>query len=177
MVELYVGRRLFILTLNLKFNKNLRLRLLKALVNVPLRLIDWVVPDVDVVTYPQSKMLLRVFKRFERAYRLDVEQGTFDVPDGNFERFLRVSRKVLLRVCEDDRYYRAWVGLGIILAGDEKDWFNEEVSELKRLIRAQWCTDIRFLPDCVVAENKRDFLEVALCDYLARLAVLPEEDE
>lgn len=33
--------------------------------------------------------------------------------DGNFERLLRVSRKILLIVGEDDRYYRAWLGMGL----------------------------------------------------------------
>jgi hypothetical protein len=123
-------------------------------------------------------MLLRTFKRLEQAYKLDVSQGTFSSKvDGTFERFLRVSRKILAVVSEDDRYYRAWVGLAFILAGEEMSWFNEEAFEVKRLIKEQWCTDLSFLSHAVVAENKREFLEVALCDYLASLAVLPEDPD
>ena len=158
--------------------RDLRLRLLKALVNVPLRVVDRLLPEPQIVEYPQTRMLLRIFKRLEQAYKLDVSQGTFgSKPDGNFERFLRVSKKILAVVSEDDRYYRAWVGLAFILASEEMSWFNEEAFEVKRLIKEQWCTDLSFLSDAVVAENKREFLEVALCDYLASLAVLPEDSD
>ena len=156
---------------------DLRLRFLKALVNVPLRLLDRLLIEPQGAEYPQTKMLLHAFKRLEQAYKLDAHQGTFGAkPDGNFERFLRTSKKLLSWISEDDKYYRAWVGLAFILAGEEMDWFNEEAQEVKRLIKKQWCTDLSFLPDAVVAENKREFLEVALCDYLKNLADPEEED-
>ena len=157
--------------------RDLRLRFLKALVNVPLRVVDRLLPEPQSVEYPQTRMLLCMFQRLEKAYKLDCIQGTFGAkPDGNFERLLRTSRKLLSWISEDDRYYRAWVGLAFILAGEEMSCFNEEVPEVKRLIKEQWCTDLSFLPDAVVAENKREFLEVALCDYLKNLADLKEED-
>jgi len=157
--------------------RDLQLRFLKALVNVPLRLLDRLLPEPQGAEYPQTKMILHMFKRLEQAYKLDAHQGTFGgKPDGNFERFLRTSKKLLSWISEDDRYYRAWVGLAFILAGEEMDWFNEEAPEVKRLIKEQWCLDLSFLPDAVVAENKREFLEVALCDYLASLARKGLED-
>jgi len=157
---------------------DLRLRFLKAFVNVPLHVVDRLLPEPQAAKYPQTRMLLRTFKRLEHAYKLDVGQGTFSSkPDGNFERFLKVSRKILAAVSEDDRYYRAWLGLAFILAGEEMNWFNEEAPEVKRLIKKQWNIDISFLSDAVVAENKREFLEFALCDYLASLAVLPEDSD
>lgn len=156
---------------------SLRLRFLKMLVNVPLRVVDRLLPEAQSAWYPQSRMLSHAYEKLLRVYRLDCSQGTFGAgPDGNFERFLRVSKKILLRVCEDDRYYRAWVGLGFIVAGEEMSMFNEEAAEVKRLIREQWLMDLGFLPDRVIAENKREFLEVALCDYLGNLADLREED-
>ena len=155
-----------------------RLRFLKALVNVPLRLVDRLLPEPQGAKYSQTRMLLRTFKRLEKAYKLDCSQGTFGAkPDGNFERLLHTSKKLLALISEDDRYYRAWVGLAFILASEEMDWFNEEAPEVKQLIKAQWNTDLSFLPDTIIAENKREFLEIALCDYLASLAVFPEDSD
>jgi len=154
--------------------RELRLWFLKLLVNVPLRLLDGVLPKVPEVVeakYPQIRMLLRVYAKMLKAYRLDCAQGTFGrKPDGNFERFLRVSARILARICEDDRYYRAWVGLGFILAREEMSEFNEEVAEIKRLIKLQWLMDLDFLPDQVIIHNRQEFLDTALCDYLCNLA-------
>lgn len=158
--------------------RELRLRLLKALVNVPIRLVDRLLPEPQGADYPQTRMLLRTFKRLEQAYKIDCSQGTFGAkPDCNFERLLRTSKKLLALISEDDRYYRAWVGLAFILASEETDWFNEEAPEVKRLIKAQWNTDLSFLPNAIIVENKREFLEIALCDYLHNLAQIHEEED
>ena len=154
-------------------HRDLRLRFLKLLVNVPLRLADRVLPEVDEskVEFPQTKMLLRASARMLKTYRLECSQGVFGGrPDGNFERLLRVSQKILARVSEDDRYYRAWLGLAFLLAQEEVDSFNEYVSEIKRLIKCQWLTDLDFLPDNSIISHRREFLETALCDYLCNLA-------
>ena len=152
-------------------HRELRLWFLKLLVNVPLRLLDWLLPEAGEAKFPQTRMLLRVYAKMLKAYRLDCAQGTFGSKvDGNFERFLRVSAKILARISEDDRYYRAWVGLGFILAKDEMSEFNEEVAEIKLLIKAQWLMDLDFLRDEAIIFNRQEFLETALCDYLANLA-------
>ena len=154
-------------------HRELRLRMLKLFVNVPLRLADRMLPEVDEskVQYPQTRMLLRASGRMLKVYRLECGQGVFGRrPDGNFERLLRVSQKLLARVSEDDRYYRAWLGLAFLLAQEEVDSFNEYVEEIKRLIKAQWLTDLDFLPDDVMVIHRREFLETALCDYLCNLA-------
>jgi hypothetical protein len=82
-----------------------------------------------------------------KVYRLDCVQGVFGVkPDGNFERLLRVSSKILLNVSERDRYYRAWLGLAYVLA--MKEYFNQlEGAEPKDLvfeIKRQWLSDLLF---------------------------------
>jgi len=154
-------------------HRELRLRMLKLLVNVPLRLADRMLPEVDEskVQYPQTRMLLRASGRMLKVYRLECGQGVFGGrPDGNFERLLRVSRKLLARLSEDDRYYRAWLGLAFFLAQEEVDSFNEYAGEIKRLIKAQWLADLDFLPDDVIVSHRREFLETALCDYLCNLA-------
>jgi hypothetical protein len=81
-----------------------------------------------------------------------------------------VSAKILAGISEDDRYYRAWLGLAFILAQEEMSEFNEEVAEIKRLIKVQWLDDIDFLRDAVIIRDRRAFLEIALCDYLGNLA-------
>ena len=116
-------------------------------------------------------MLLQIYDRMMKAYRLDCVQGTFGArPDGNFLRFLRVSVKVLVRISEDDRYYRAWVGLAVVLAEAEYAAFDRDPQMLKRLIKMQWLLDLDSVPDEHVAEFVDDFVEMALCDYLGNLA-------
>ena len=154
-------------------NPDLRLQFLKLLVNVPLRVADRLLPEVaeEKVEFPQTRLLLRASARLLKVYRFECGQGVFgSKPDANFERLLRVSRKVLARVSEADRYYRAWLGFAFILAAEELSEFDEPVPEIKRLIRAQWLADLDFLPDKTILSNKPEFLETVLCDYLVNLA-------
>jgi len=104
---------------------------------------------------------------------LDCVQGVFGVkPDGNFERLLRVSSKILLNVGERDRYYRAWLGIAYVLAMEE--YFDHlETVEPKDLIfeiKRQWLSGLSFLPDKVIESDLDGFLEYALCNYLGNLA-------
>jgi len=151
--------------------------LLKQLVNVPLRLVDRLLPNVQSMEFPQTNMLLNMYSRMTHAYELECKQGTFGSrPDGNFERFLRVACKVLARVSEEDRYYRAWVGLTFLLAHEEVEHLTLSPKELKALCGEQWLFNVDFLSDRYVAANKEEFVEMALCDYLGNLADLKEED-
>jgi hypothetical protein len=150
---------------------DLKLRFLKLLVNVPVRIVDKLLKMPECSQYPQTQMLLHAYAKMAKAYKLDCVNGTFGrAPDGNFERLLRVSVKLLAYVSENDRYYRAWLGLAFILAQEEMSEFNEEVAEIKRLIKVQWLDNIDFLSDQVIIHDRRAFLEIALCDYLGNLA-------
>lgn len=152
-------------------NPELRLRLLKALVNVPLRVADRVLPEPPKASFPQTQILLRVYSQLAKAYRLECTQGTFGAkPDGNFQRLLRVSLKVLSRIREDDRYYRAWLGLTLLLARSELAGLDPRPRFLKRMIKEQWLMDIDFLPDAYVSGCSDEFEEMAMCDYLGNLA-------
>jgi hypothetical protein len=143
------------------------------LINVPVRLLDRLLPEPGVPYYPQTRMLRNVYRRMVQAYRLDCCQGTFGLkPDGNFERLLRVSWKLLARLSEDDRYYRAWLGLAFLLAQEELSAWKPTQEELMAWIRLQWLMDLSFLPESYVESNRPKFLEVALCDYLGNLAQL-----
>jgi hypothetical protein len=100
-------------------NREFKLWFLKLVVNLPIRLLDRFLCFPKPV-YPQSKMLLHTYEQMMKAYCLDWVQGVFGVkPDGNFERVLRVSSKILLNISERDRYYRAWLGLAYVLAMEE----------------------------------------------------------
>ena len=158
-------------------HRDLRLILLKRLVNYPLRIVDLLLPEPKTGKFPQTQMFERIFARMFKVYRLDCLQGTFslgrdpkNLPDGNFERLLRVGFKVLARISEDDPYYRKWVGLAMLLASDE--WANREKDpqQLKRQIKEMWHMDIDCLSDELIAANVDDFAEDALCDFLGNLA-------
>ena len=148
-------------------NSEWKLRMLKAFVNVPLRLAVKIIrcPESH---YPQTQMLRRVHARLMRVYRLEVAQGIFDVPDGNFERLLNVSEALLTRLAEDDRYYRQWLGLFMILCAEEYQRFAREISpaEIKRLCQEQWEISPSMLSDRRVAEFREEFAQDVLCYYL-----------
>ena len=159
-------------------HRDLRMILLKRLVNIPLRLVDLLLPsEPKVVHFPQTRMLWQVYDHMFKVYQWDVAQGTFsknrdlrNPPDGNFERLLRVSRKVLIRLSEDDPYYRKWDGLAFVLAAEEWAARERDLQQLKRWIKEQWFRDIGFLPDSLVAACLQDFQEDAYCDFLVNLS-------
>jgi hypothetical protein len=152
-------------------HRDLRMILLKRLVNYPLRLVDLLLPELAAGEFPQTTMLQQVYARMFKVYGLDCIQGTFGkIPDGNFERLLRVSRKVLVRLSEDDPYYRKWVGLSMLLASDAWATREKDPQRLKYWIKRMWSMDIDCLPDELVAAYVDDFAEDALCDFLGNLA-------
>jgi len=152
-------------------HRDLRLILLKRLVNVPLMLVDLLLPEPKTGKFPQTQMLGRMNARMLKVYHLDCLQGTFGKqPDGNFERLLRVGFKVLARISEDDPYYRKWVGLVMLLAADEWAGREKDPQRLKRQIKEMWHMDIDCLPDELIAAHVDDFAEDALCDFLGNLA-------
>jgi hypothetical protein len=135
----------------IKMHLDLRLKLLKFLLNVPVRLLDRFLPEREP-TFPQTKIIDSMYSRMFQTYRLEVAQGVFKElgnfeGDGNFFRFLHVSQKFLTAIGEDDRYYREWLGLLIILAKEEYDcWFKTLTpAEIKYWCRAQWFVS----PDCL----------------------------
>lgn len=152
-------------------NRDLRLILLKKLVNIPLRLVDFLLPEPKTGEFPQTRMLQRIYARLFKVYRLECLQGTFGKePDGNFERLLRVSHKIFVRFSEDDPYYRKWVGLGMLLAADEWAAREKDPQRLKHWIKEQWHMNIDFLPNELIGSHVDDFAEDALCDFLGNLA-------
>ena len=158
-------------------NSDVKLQLIKAAVGVPLRLLDKILSFPKEPHYPQSIMLLNAYAMLRKVYRLEVLEGTFTEengkPDGNLERFLSVSMKILSQVSERDRYYRAWVGLFLVMAEKQVQVMTADPAELKRWIREQWDTPANVVPDPLMSRFARDFQEVSLCDYLGNLARMP----
>jgi hypothetical protein len=153
-------------------NREFKLWFLKLVINVPMRVLDRFLRFPKKPKYPQTKMLMRTYTQMMNVYRLDCMQGIFGTkPDGNFERMLRVSSKILLNIGERDRYYRAWLGLAYVLAMEE--YFDQlKAAEPKDLIfeiKRQWLSDLSFLPDRVIESDLEGFLEYVLCNYLGNL--------
>ena len=92
-------------------NSDVKLQLIKAAVGFPLRLLDKILSFPRMTHYPQTIMLLNAYAMLRKVYCLEVLEGTFTEkngkPDGNLDRFLNVSMKILSQVSERDRYYRA----------------------------------------------------------------------
>ena len=57
-------------------NYDVRLKLLKALINIPAKLLDKLLPEKKP-QYPQTILLQKMFQRMFTAYKLDVYNGAF----------------------------------------------------------------------------------------------------
>ena len=147
----------------------MRLHLLKQMLNFPVRILDRFLPE-RTATFPQTQIMEVMFERMFQAYNLEVAQGVFKEinkfeGDGNFLRLMRVSRKLLLAISEDDRYYREWIGLLIILASEEyQSWLKTVTpAEIKFWCRAQWYVS----PDCLSDEALNQVKDKIAPDVLA----------
>jgi hypothetical protein len=157
----------------LVLNSEFHLRFLKLFVNWPVRFLDRFLKFPSETEFPQSKMLINVYDKMVKTYRLDCIQGVFGVkPDRNFERLLRVSAKVLVNISELDRYYRAWLGLAFVLAREEylSGLARLESEDLVFEIRRQWLSDLSFLSMKQINSDLMGFYEYAICNYLSNLA-------
>ena len=158
-------------------NREFKLWFLKLLVNLPVRFFDRFLKFPSATEFPQSRMLLNVYGMMMKTYRLDCIQGVFGVvPDGNFERLLRVSAKVLSSLSESDRYYRAWLGLSYLLAEEEIKKPDLSPEELVEQIKKQWMDDLAFLPKHHFVKCQREFSEIALSSNLYDLSRLVRKD-
>ena len=160
----------------------LKLHFFKKLVNFCMRIIDRLLPDVKPY-YPQTKMAEHVFQQLFHVYRLEVYQGMYDdVPgqtigglrDRNFQHYLSATRKILLFLGENDRYYRAWIGLAFKLAKEEYDRAAVELTqdEFLRSYDEQW--ELRFsrVHPGYFTSQKSEFLDMMLACHLPNLVRL-----
>jgi hypothetical protein len=157
----------------LVLNREFKLWFLKLLVNLPMRVFDRFLKFPSKAEFPQSRMLMNIYGKMMKTYRLDCIQGVFGVkPDRNFERLLCVSAKVLVNISESDRYYRAWLGLAFVLAREEylAGLARLEAQDLIFEIRRQWLSDLSFLSEKQINSDRIGFYDYVICNYLSNLA-------
>ena len=151
-------------------NPELKLRFLKAIINLPIRVLDRFIHFPTSPAHAQTQIILNIYRRLKSVYHLEKKQGVFGcAPDGNFERFLRVSLKIIAGISEDDRYYRAWLGLAILLARDEVILLTDDLPALKRAVKTQCLMNLDFLPEAQKTEFKSDLLIMGLSENLGNL--------
>jgi len=162
-------------------HKELKLCLTKKFVNFAVRILGRLVPEAKA-TYPQTLMTDNMFKRLVKAYQIEAYAGRFDdipykqlpeLKDKNFMRFLIFSRKILVYLGENDRYYRMWLGYALLLAEDEVKAELERLSmeDFLTLTEAQWEFNMQdAFPKEYFMTHKRDLLNILLANFLTNLA-------
>jgi len=144
-----------------------------------MRVIDKLVPE-PTATFPQTRMAKHVFQHLFNAYCLEVWGGRFDdVPhqtlggleDRNFLTFLSATRKILLYVGENDRYYRAWIGLAFVTVHEEYERALKSLSmdEFTREYASQWELNFKSIPESHFQLYKSEFLDMMLTAHLSNL--------
>jgi hypothetical protein len=132
-------------------------------------------------TYPQTVIVQKVFDQLDEAYETEVRAGRFDdmpyqtldgLKDRNFQRLLQLSRKLLVYFSEDDRYYRQWLGLAMLLVRKELGHRLETLSfeECRWLVFSQWHFDLRgAVSEEYFNAHREDFLNMVLANFLMNL--------
>lgn len=161
-------------------DKWIKLDLRKKAINRAVRVLNKLIPEVKA-TYPQTRMIEHVFTKLNRAYRTEAYAGRFDdipyqtlpnLKDRNFQKLLQLSRKLLVYLSEDDRYYRQWLGLAMLLINDEVKTELEKLSfeDCLTLIKTQWDFDLQgAVPKEYFDAHKEDFLNIVLANFLMNL--------
>ena len=160
-------------------HKELKEHLIKKLINLCMYVIDKLVPE-PMATFPQTRMAKHVFQHLFNAYCLEVWGGRFDdmphqtlkrLEDHNFLTFLSAARKILLYVGENDRYYRAWIGLAFVTVKEEYERALGSLSrdEFTREYSRQWELDFKYIPESHFQLHKSEFLDMMLTAHLCNL--------
>ncbi len=159
--------------------------MLKALVNIPIRLLDKILRFPPKPKYQQTRMILRMHQILKRTYDMEVSQGIFALnvndrrgpirinrgdADQNFARLLSVSMKMLAQISENDKYYRQWLGLLFVCAAYEREHMELSPEQIIAEIGEQWKEDLTFLDDKTLQCHKQEFEEILLTWYLGNVA-------
>jgi hypothetical protein len=133
-------------------------------------------------TWPQSKIVSRVFAKMHRAYAVEAYCGRFDdipyqtlptLKDKNFLRLLELSEKLLLYLGEMDRYYRMWLGLVLLLSEEELQRARGDMTfeGFLESVKAQWEIDLQgTFPREFFVAHKPLFQQILLAYYLWNVA-------
>lgn len=153
---------------------------MKSVVNAVSRLLLLVFPKKEA-TFPQTRAFSRVFSSMRKAYAVEAYCGRFDdIPfqkdvnklrDRHFGQFLELAERLLVYVGEEDRYYRQWLGLALLLADSELESLVKSMTyeEFQDLIEKQWLIDRRAVKQEWFEEFKKDMVAVALANHLGNL--------
>jgi hypothetical protein len=107
---------------------------------------------------------------FNRVYALDVRGGSFgSQPDNNFQTLLSLVGKIVANISEDDPYYRQWVGLTLWLCVREYNAISLTPAEVKMCFDGDRPGMNSDIPDRLIAQNIKDFTEMAMCGHLSNL--------
>lgn len=156
-------------------HRDLKLKLFKTMVNVPARVLDKFITFPATCKYPQTRAIEKLCEILKDVYQLDVQGGTFGThPDENFARLLNVCAKLLANITEDDPYYRQWVGLILWLASNEYGKIVLSPAEVKMCFDGDRIGENDDIPDRLIAQNIKDFTEMAICGHLSNLALMSQ---
>jgi hypothetical protein len=160
-------------------DRELKLHLVKKLVNCCTRILDKILPETEPY-FPQGKMAQNVFTALDQVFRIEAYCGRFDdqprqslkmLKDRNFEHFLSLSRKILLYLSENDRYYRMWLGLALILAHDEYEKALRALTreEFVGFHLEQWELKLSCIGEQHFQRHRSMFLDMMLAAHLPNL--------
>jgi hypothetical protein len=121
-----------------------------------------------------------IFKDLDHVFKVEAFCGRFDdapyqsfgkLKDRNFQHLLSVARKILLFLSENDRYYRMWLGLALILAHQEYQRALESLTreEFIRLHALQWELKLTCITESHFQLRKSEFLDMMLAAHLPNL--------
>lgn len=96
--------------------RDLKMHLLKQTINYVTPHVLSLCPNVQAKT-PQSKLVLAVWARLEDALRKEASIDARD--DKNLNKLLESTKRALVFLCENDKYYRRWLGLLMLLLAEE----------------------------------------------------------
>lgn len=148
-------------------HQQLKMFFIKQLINLATRVLDKLLGDVQP-SYPQTRLTQRLFDKLTVAYVMEAYARRFN--DNNFKRLLSVAEKMLLFIGEEDRYYRAWLGL-LFLAVPECTQQEYSIFSLDDFITQSWRqSEVRVqIPPGLFQAGKVDFFSIYLSDHLHNL--------
>jgi len=152
------------------YKTDFKMHLLKQTIKYIVPRIHRLSGDVQAKT-PQSRLVLSVWARLEAVVKREVASGCWN--DKNFSSLLETSKRALIFLCENDKYYKRWLGLLAMFLTEELLREKCEFTLQKALecsARPMFVTQEEF-------EKHRDSLfELYMTGYLYGLSLLKDEN-
>lgn len=150
----------------------LKLILMKTAINAVTLVATRLLPQPRA-TYPQTRILDRVFQRLMHVFATERRAQRRGLEDHNFQRLLDVASRALAFISEEDRYYRMWLGLLFLLVEEEvaraRDTMTRE--DALRWIEAQFhLKGYTVISERMYQQLKPEIFPVVFTDFLHNLA-------